>query len=309
MKIKKLLRKFLFYASIVALIGSFFSLTDGAGVFFSKLSNGIADYNVISESQLKKNLPMQGTVYNVYGCVAVKYDESSGEDTDYYYLIEFDEEKDLYMILQVKADTQLDVDMDEFYNASILQDDVELLEAGVETEGVLVENDTGVVKKFNEWKKEESDNGIDTSGYTLVDYTYDCSYPISSFQREFITGSIIFLVAIAALVFAVILYLKTKISIQGGNPADSTFIPQQNYGGQVPQNQLNQNNYYPQNNQQPNYPQMNVPIPTNLNPNSQNQNNTSFNSNSFSNSSPNGGDSSNSIYGSEQKVSLNKNDY
>ena len=318
---KRLIR-ILSWASAAVLIFCVIFAYDSAGVFFNEINGGIADYNIITESDLKKNLPVQGTVYTVYDCIAVSYNSDSGEDEEFYYLIEFDENNGLYMVLETKADTVLNNDIDALCDAYVLGGNDTLLQAGVLVDGVLVENDSGVVQKFNEWKEEMKEYGEDSSKYSLVPYTYDCSYTVDSFHSEFIKSAAGIAISLAVLIVMVVLFVKSiknnSIPANGGG----NFIPQQSFGqpGNFGvQNQYNQQpNIYNQNNQfgQNNYYPQNIPQAANINMNAnqvntQNPNDSTFiPGNSFRDSSNHGNNSqSSTFYAEEQKVSLDKKDY
>ena len=320
----RILKRFLSSIAAVVLIGCLFFLFDSAGVFFNEISEGIADYNVITESQLKNKLPVQGTVYTVYDCIAVAYDSDSGDDEEFYYLIEFDEDKDLYMILETKAGSEIDDDIDALCDAYIFGDNDTLLESGVSVDGVLVENDSGVVGKFNEWKEDMLDYGEDSSSYSLVPYTLDCSYTVSSFHNEFIGSAAVLAIALIIMIAGIVLTVKGRKRNRIAANAGGAYIPQQsfgqpnNFGVQNPYNQqpnmYNQNNQYGQNNYYPqNIPQPNIPQAVNLsmNPNSQDPSNSTFiPTNSFKDSSVQDyNNQPSTVYAEEQKVSLDKKDY
>lgn len=333
MRIMRLLKRFLYSIVAVVLLVSLFLIADSAGVFFNEMSEGIADYNVITESQLKNKLPVQGTVYTVYDCIAIEYDSESGDDTAYYYLIEFDEDQDRYMILQTKAGSQLDDDIDALCDAYFSGDNDSLLQKGVEVDGILVENDSDVVKKFDEWKDDLNLLGEDTSNYSLVAYTYDCSYTVESYHNDFLGGSAVIIAALAVLITVIVISVKRKKKNTAAAPIPGNYMPPQNFGQPnnfgVP-NQYNQQpnmygqNNYPQNIPQSNIPQPNIPQPyipqsnipqpgfpqsANMNPNPQNPNGSAFVPSSVAAPSVQDVNQTPTMYAAEQKISLDKKDY
>ncbi len=303
----KILKIALSCISAVALLVSLYLVVDSASVFFNEMNGGIADYNVVSEEQLENKLPVQGTVYTVYDCIAVKYNPDSGEDEAFYYLIEFDEEQDLYMILQAPADTQFNNDISALCDAYILGDNDLILQNGVETDGILIENDLGLVDEFDSWKNKMSLQGEDISNYNLVSYTYDCTRSVDSFQDEFITGALVSVISLAILIILLVLIAKDKKSTA---PVGGNYFPQQNVGqpnfgqpnnGFGVQNQYNQMpNMYNQNNYNPQI----IPQAVNTNPND-----STFIPSSGAVPNVQDCNPAPTFYADEQKVSLDKTKY
>ena len=303
----KILKILLSCISAAVLLVSLYFVFDSAGVFFNELGSGIADYNVVSQDQLENKLPVQGTVYTVYDCIAVKYDADSGEDEAFYYLIEFDEGEGLYMLLQTPADTQLNDDIEALCDAYVLEDNDSLLQKGVNTDGILVKNDSELVNEFDSWKNKMSLLGEDTSNYNLVSYTYDCTYSVDSFHGEFIVSAIVTVISLAALVVLLIAIKREKSSTApvGGNYFQQQNIGQPNFGqpnnsfsaqnqyNQMP-NMYNQNNYNPQS----------VPQAVNTNPND-----STFFPSSEAAPSVQTYNPAPTFYADEQKVSLDKTKY
>ena len=291
----------------MVLLVSLYFVFDSAGVFFKEVGSGIADYNVVSEDELTNKLPVQGTVYTVYDCIAVKYDADSGEDEAFFYLIEFDKDENLYMILQAPADTQLNDDISALCDAYILADNDSLLQKGVKTDGILVKTDSGIEDEFNSWKNNRSLLGEDTSNYNLVSYTYDCTYPVGFFHGIFIISTIVTVIFIAALAVLLIAIKKDRNSTV---PVGGNYLPQQNMGqpnvGQ-PNNSFgvqNQYNQFPNMYNQNNYNPQNFPQAVNTNPNDLTFVPSSEAAPSVQNYNP-----APTFYADEQKVSLDKTKY
>lgn len=215
-----------------------------AGVFFNRyFAGGVADYNEVTKEQLKNNQPMDGIVYFVYDCIAEGYTERKSDSgtvlsttTDsYYYLIPFEENE--VMVIEIPAKTELDEQMEDLMDAGFLNDDEdELLDKAVEISGVVKENESEIVKFFNEWCDD-----YEIEGVTLIPYTIDCT---SSYEVEcqmFLIALAFYAAFIIYIVILILVFVKSRRSGRSYAPA----APYQNVGGDqffVPNNQ---NNYDP----------------------------------------------------------------
>lgn len=254
-------RRFLFTILTAALLMCIVPMWLGAGVFFSRLSNGISNYNKTTEDQMQENLPMSGTVYMVYDCIAVEYSsDDSGETEDaYYYLIDCGTDDKKFMILKAGVNTavryQLEDLCEAFYN-----DNDDLLSQGVRVEGALKKNDKDVLAKYEDWKSDWSEIGIDLSDYGIVPYTFDCTMAIKDYTIMFCLGAgglTLFLI-ITILVIVLISKNTKKAAAANYNQQNMYgqmgYIPQQNLGNSVQQpipqmNNIPQSTYNNQNTQ------------------------------------------------------------
>ena len=182
-----------------------------------------------------------------------------------------------------------------------------ILQNGVETDGILIENDLGLVDEFDSWKNKMSLQGEDISNYNLVSYTYDCTRSVDSFQDEFITGALVSVISLAILIILLVLIAKDKKSTA---PVGGNYFPQQNVGqpnfgqpnnGFGVQNQYNQMpNMYNQNNYNPQI----IPQAVNTNPND-----STFIPSSGAVPNVQDCNPAPTFYADEQKVSLDKTKY
>ena len=310
-----------------------------AGVFFSNMSNGVSSIESLGDKDLKKNLSVNGKVYYVDTVLAEEYNGNNTSDVlYYYYLVDFDDENEIYMIVKVKAGSELDESLENLYYADMDEgkDYEYLLSDGVAIDGYLIENDKDVVNEYRSWIDDLSDYGFDMSNANLASYTLDCTEPVSDICNEFIGGVVFVIVSAGLLILFVYLSAKasknrnvqtpvytsgfTGYTGQPNNYAQNNPSFQQN--GYIPNSPNVQQNGYIQNNpnvQQngyiPNNPnvQQNGCIPNNPNvqqngyiPNNPNvqQNGYSQNNQSFNPQSQNS-----YAGGSSDKVSLKKEDY
>ena len=289
-----------------------------AGVVFTKMSNGIADYNTMSESQLKNHLPVQGTIYTVYDCIATQYSSENGVETDeaYYYLVEFDDENGLFMVIKTNADSALTDKIDELCDA-FYSDNEEVLIKGVYVDGALVKTDSGVVEQYDSWVSDMKELGVDLSDCDVLDYTLDCTTSYNTYKFLFLLGVGMITVFLVVLVLFVIKFLRPK----------KNTVPVQNQY----QNQYQPNNYYPQNNipqsnvpqsyipqsnipqsniPQSNIPQPNIPQPSIPQPNVPQQNASQPANQAAAQNSAANYDPYKTIYSNDpERISLNKKDY
>lgn len=229
----------------IALIGS------GGGAFFGKLAYGISDYNSIQENELKKDLPMQGTIYYIYDCIVTEYTKNSDTGVEtvdaYYYAVPF--EGNSVLLVKVDADSYIETQMDKLYYAPDNETYEYMFETGVNVEGVLVKNDSEVLDFFDEWKDEyESDfkyyYSIDISDFEPVAYTLDCTNSIQTLCTRFIIGAVMVIATILLWVIFIVV-----ISKKGKNNAPIGAYGTQNYGTQ----NYGTQNYGQNNAAQPNY--------------------------------------------------------
>ena len=202
---------------VAMLIGGIFLMIAGAGGFFGKLSYGIADYNSVAEADLKKNLPVQGTIYYIYDCIVTEYstDDNGNQKADaFYYAVPFD--NNTVLIVKVKANSALETEMDKLYKA---QDDSTyeyMFTSGVALNGILEENDSEVLRLFDDWKDTYKDSfkkayNIDISNFSTVSYTLNCTSSLSALSGMFIGGLIMVLVVVALIILFIVKYMN------GGN--------------------------------------------------------------------------------------------
>jgi len=214
----------------------------GSGVFFSKLSNGIAIYNTISEKELKKDLPMAGTLYGVYDMVASyetettnKFGRKSTTTDFYYYAIPF--EDNVVMILKTKADSSLDKQVYALLEACYEEGDTSILESGVNIEGVLKPTDSEVVSFTKSTFAESEIHDI-----KVLPYTFDCSFPINHYITYFRIGiacSVSF--AAALIIFIYKMLSNKKNAIIQGQAQYSNFV-NNSYANSIPEYR-SENNY------------------------------------------------------------------
>ena len=255
-------------------------LISTAGVFFSNMSDGVLNIENLSDSDLKKNLPINGKVYYVNTVLAEEYDESDSSNIlNYYYLVDFDMKNEIYMIVKVKANSSLDVSLENLYYADLEEgEEYEyLLDEGVAVDGVLIENDSQVISEYDSWKDSISGYGFDMSGAKLASYTLDCTETVSSLCTQFIVSFVILLLLVAALVFIIITLIKQSKASKVQTPVYTTGFTgingQQNgynsynpNASAAPQNGFVPNAPQPQSFQQNGYPVGGVPAQQNVYP-------------------------------------------
>ncbi len=225
------------------LLGGIFLMIAGSGGFFGKIQYGIADYNSVSEADLKKNLPIQGTVYYIYDCIATEYstDDDGNEKVDsFYYAVPFDD--NTVLLVKVKATSALETEMDKLYQATDDSTYNYMFTSGVAVDGILKYNDGDIIDLFDEWKATYTDNfkrayDIDISGFTCVGYTLDCTSSVSTLSNMFIAGLVMVIIVVVLLVIFIIKFFN--IGKKGYTPA-----PQYNGGYGIP-NSTGTNGYNP----------------------------------------------------------------
>lgn len=241
---------------VVFLMSAAFAITS-AGVFFSNIANGVSNIDNLSESDLKKNLPINGKVYYVNTLLAEEYDEDSLEAENYYYLVSMNTINEVYIIVKASAYSSLDIDLENLYYADVPggEDYEYLLYDGVSVDGVLVDNNSDVVNEYEKWKNKISDEyGEDMSSAILADYTLDCTETVSSICTRFIVSSVILLVFLGVLIFLIVMLVKqSKTGDMQTSAYNNGYVGQpQGYGqpnsfnGFIPNGSgVPQNNYIP----------------------------------------------------------------
>ncbi|MBQ2604411.1 MAG: hypothetical protein II589_05195 [Clostridia bacterium] len=188
---------------------------NGSKGFFGKISNGMKSYNTISESELKKNQPINGTIYYIYDCIGYEYTEDdNGVKTakSYFYTVPFEDDK--VLIVKTNANSYTETQMDQLLFAPDQEEYKYLLERGVDIEGLLVKNDSDVVGFFNNWKENQdnvdlfrNDYNIDITNFEPVPYTLDLSMSMSKYTSFFFIGTGILIITIGAWV-AFFIFIK-----------------------------------------------------------------------------------------------------
>lgn len=180
-----------------------------AGVFFNRtLGGGIFDINEVRESELRKNLPIEGDLFSVTAHYGDGYIESSGifSADNYYYLIPFGENK--LMLMKTASGTDIYQDVSNLLRASSSSDSSSANSLFVS--GVIKKNTAGAEEYYKQFSE---NNGL--SEYELVPYTLDCSKTISQYCTRFLI-SLIFYAG-----FAICVYMVIR-AINKNNEADYT---------------------------------------------------------------------------------------
>jgi len=216
MRGRNILLRLIITITIAALFfGGMMCFTGGKG-FFGKISNGMKSYNTITESELKKNQPLNGTIYYIYDCIGYEYtedDDGNKTPQSYYYTVPFQDNK--VLIVKTDASSSIETEMDQLLFAPDYEEYSYLLETGVDIEGLLVKNDPDVVEFFNKWRDDQdnvdifkSDYNIDISNFEPVDYTFDLSIGMSGYTTRFFAGAVILAVTIGGWVAFFVIFFK-----------------------------------------------------------------------------------------------------
>ena len=191
-------------------------LSSGSGAFFSQMANGTCDYYTMTHSDLQKNLPVNGTCYVVYDCIATyvtsETNKTTGKTTEtdsaYYYVVPLDEE--YFMLVKTRANSQLTEDFDRLVDAFWYEDEspyYDMLDTGAKLDGILVKNDSKVVNYYNEWIEEME---LKDESYLLSDYTLDCTKTVAARIKEFWVGMVLLLAFLGTVTAFVVSYFKKK---------------------------------------------------------------------------------------------------
>lgn len=213
-------------------------LSSGAGVFFSQMANGTCDYYTMTNKDLKKNLPVNGTCYVVIDCIATYVTEETNKttgkttekDSAYYYIVPLDEE--YLMLVKTSANSQLTYDFDCLVDAFWDEEDSPyyyMMDTGTKLDGILVKNDSDVVSYYNEWCDEMEVS--DQDGYALAAYTLDCTQSVSGRIKQFWIGSIMLLFLLGIVTILVVSYFKKKKTVSYSTSSYGSVSYGNNYSG------------------------------------------------------------------------------
>ena len=233
MRGKNILMRLVITGTMIGLVFGGMLCYNGSKGFFGKITNGMKSYNTIAESELKNNQPLNGKIMYIYDCIRYEYtedDDGNQTVTSYFYTVPFEENK--VMIVETKASSSAEKEMDKLYNAPDYDEYAYMLDKGVEVEGLLVKNDPDVVSSFNKWKSDEenieffiNNYNIDISNFEPVGYTFDLTSNIKGYTVKFFGG-------VALLVITIGAWAAFFIFLKGGNKklAPANAYNQQNFG-------------------------------------------------------------------------------
>ena len=241
-------------------------LAEGAGAFFSKMSYGTCDYLTMTDSDLQKNRPIEGTIFYAE-LIAEGYTETTNKNTgkvesttvnEEYYCVpmgaEGYETGETYIIVKAKVGSHFNAELESLVNLweNEVYDNDRLLN-GVDFDGVLIDNEEEVVEFFEELCEESGETNI-----ALAKYTIDCTKSVSARIKDFWAGTALLALLIAMSALFIFNAVKKKKAPQrstvsagyGSNYYDPTstygssnsMTPQNNFQSQSVQSS---NNYDP----------------------------------------------------------------
>ena len=237
MRGKNILMRLVITFTMIGLVFGGMMCFEGSKGFFGKITNGMKSYNTIAESELKNNQPINGKIMYIYDCIRYEYTEDDNGNqtiTSYFYTVPFEENK--IMLVETKANSSTEKEMDSLYKAPDYDEYAYMLEKGVEIEGLLVKNDSAVVGSFNTWKSNQenidffkSNYNIDISNFEPVAYTLDLTSNMAGYTTKFFIGAGLLVITIGGWIAFFIFLKGGNKKLSPANAYNQTY-GQQNFG-------------------------------------------------------------------------------
>ncbi len=221
--------------------GAILLIALNAGVFITTVSGGTKSYNYIEAIEMRRDLPINGNLYGVYGVVATSYTENTNNygkksisNKQVYYAVPFDD--DSVILLITKEDSAFDKQIDELYEASYGDGTDAILERGVPLSGVLRSAESEAINYTKEAFRE-----IDITDVEVQPYAIDCTKSIRVYIIEFWLGVILLIGFIGTAIF---ILKKTTSVRRADRRAAVSAMPSSSTSGYNPNRTYSQESGY-----------------------------------------------------------------